>query len=185
MRPPPLHGVRVLDCTDESAAMAGRILADLGAEVVLVEPPEGSRTRRLAPFLGDVAGIERSCVHQYLNANKRSVVVRGADEFRRLAATADVVLHNGRVELGAKNPGLIDVAVTAFGPTGPRAAWKATDLTAGAAGGLVWLCGERRDPPNHGSANPSYTMASLAAATSVLLALRARDRDPVPCWRGG
>lgn len=65
-----LNGVRVLDLADRSAALAGRVLADLGAEVILVEPPSGNSIRHLAPFLDDEPGPEHSFAHQYLNANK-------------------------------------------------------------------------------------------------------------------
>lgn len=174
----PLRGTRVIDLSDESAGLAGRILADLGADVILVEPVGGARTRHLAPFLADEPGPERSCVHQYLNANKRSVVTAEVSVLRRLLQSADVVLHTEPAFAHGDRPGLIEVCVTPFGPSGPRAHWRGGDLIAAAAGGLLWVCGERADPPTHGAAEPSHTMAGLAAATAVLLALRVRDRDP-------
>src|SRR5262245_34269708 len=95
-----LEDVRVLDLSDESASLAGRILADLGAEVILVEPPAGAPHRSLAPFVDDIAGIERSYHHLYYNANKRSVVLdfdtdAGGERFRELVESADVIIVSG------------------------------------------------------------------------------------------
>ncbi len=192
--PAALEGVRVLDLADESALLATRILADLGAEVILVEPPGGSRARHRAPFLADRPGLERSCVHLYHNANKRSLVLdRGAPPgralFERLIERADVLVETApparAAELGldaaalrARNPGLIQVSVTPFGHSGAWVARSANDLVAGAAGGLAWVSGDPADPPLQGAGNPSYAMASLAAATGVMIALAARERDP-------
>ncbi len=189
-----LDGVRVLDLADRSGALAGRILADLGAEVILVEPPAGNPIRRSSPFLDDQPGAERSLAHQYLNANKRSVVVDlatadGAETFRRLVATAQVVIDTeqpGRLDglrlghdaLRSVNPGLIQLSITPFGLDSPWADRKANDLVAGAAGGLVWISGEPRGTPVQGAANPSYTMAGLAAASAVTIALTGRWRHP-------
>lgn len=192
-----LAGVRVIDLADESARLATRILADLGADVVLVEPPQGSRARHLAPFLPgvpDSLAAERSLTHQYWNANKRSIVVdaeseTGACELRALLAGADVLVESARPglleargldapALNALNPRLIRASLTPFGRSSAWRDWRANDLVAGAAGGLVWVSGESDDPPVQGAANPSYTMASLVAATGVLVALAARERDP-------
>ena len=188
-----LEGVRVLDLADESAAFAGRILADLGAEVILVEPPEGSRTRHLAPYLDDEPGTEHAFFHLYTNANKRSVVIdresaKGRAHFEGLVASADVVIETApvarRADLGldheslrAANPRLIHASVTPFGCDGDWRGWRASDLVATAASGLSWLCGERDGPPWHGSGRPSFALASLGAATGVVAALTARDRN--------
>lgn len=187
-----LAGVRVLDLADESAAFAGRILADLGADVIKLEPPGGGRTRQRAPFLDDQPGPERSFTHLYHDANKRSLVLdrdtpEGAEAFARLVAGADVLIETAapaqRTALGldaerlrALNPRLVHASITPFGPDGAWSAWRANDLVAGAASGLVWLCGEPDAPPLQGSASPAYTMASLAAATGVMVALSDRER---------
>ncbi len=190
----PLDGVRVLDVCDESALLATRVLADLGADVLLVEPPGGSRARRLAPYLDDVPGLERSCVHLHHNANKRSAVIdleteAGRAAFHGLIARADVVVETAAssraaalgldpAALRAANPRLIHVSVTPFGREGPWRDRRANDLVAGAAGGLAWVSGNVDEPPLQGAGMPSHAMASLAAATGVLIALAARDRDP-------
>ena len=174
----PLAGIRVVDLAEESAGLAGRILADLGADVVLIEPPEGVRARRLAPFVADEPGVERSCVHQVLNANKRSAIITDADQLRSLLAAADVVLHTDPSFSFGLAGGPVLVGVTPFGPDGPRSSWLGSDLVGAAAGGLAWVSGERGDPPTRGAAEVAFTMAALAAATAAIIGLRSRDRSP-------
>lgn len=196
-----LAGVRVLDLADRSAALAGRILADLGAEVILVEPPTGNPIRRMAPMLDTGPEQERSVHHQYYSANKASVVLDLDDpddrgRFRALVRTADVVIDTERpgrldaVDLGhdqlrTLRPDLIQASVTPFGLDGPWRHWSATDLIAGAAGGLVWVSGESRSTPVHGGANPSYAMAGLTAASAIMIALTRRFRSADGANGGG
>ncbi len=188
-----LEGLRVLDLGDECTAFATRILADLGADVILVEPAGGCGVRRLAPFLDDGPGPERGYQHLYLNANKRSVSIEttedeGAEQLRRLVAASDVLVETGRPgeldalglgydQLRALNAGLIYVSVTPFGRDGEWGERSANDLVASASGGLLWVSGEPEHPPTHGAADPAYKMASLVAATGVMLALAGRDAD--------
>ena len=190
----PLAGIRVLDLADERAALGGRLLADLGARVTLIEPPEGVGTRRLAPFVDDRPGPDRSYQHLYFNANKESRVVdlttpQGIAELRALAAGADVLIETGApgemdglglgfADLRALNPQLIYVSATPYGQTGPRRDWKATDLTATAAGGLLQVTGDPADPPTHGAAFPAHTMTGLTVASSTMIALHGRDHAP-------
>ena len=190
----PLDGLRVLDLADERAALGGRLLADLGARVTLIEPPEGHRARRLAPFVDDQPGPDRSYQHLYFHANKESRVVDlttpgGIAELRALAAAADVLIETGApgemdglglgfADLRALNPHLIYVSATPYGQTGPRRDWKATDLTATAAGGLLHVTGDPADPPTHGAAFPGHTMAGLTVASSTMIALHGRDHTP-------
>ena len=192
--PLPLAGLRVLDLADERAALGGRLLADLGARVTLIEPPEGAGTRRLAPFVDDRPGPDRSYQHLYFNANKDSRVVDlttpgGIAELRGLAAAADVLIETGApgamdglglgfADLRALNPHLIYVSATPYGLTGPRRDWKATDLTATAAGGLLHVTGDPDDPPTHGAAFPAHTMTGLTVASSTMIALHGRDHTP-------
>jgi crotonobetainyl-CoA:carnitine CoA-transferase CaiB-like acyl-CoA transferase len=189
-----LEGVRVLDLADRSAALTGRLLADLGAEVILVEPPAGNPIRRLAPFVDDKPGPERSFHHLYLNANKSSVVLDLDDpadrsRFLDLVATAQVVIDTerpGRLEelglghdvLAARSPGLIQISVTPHGLDTPWRHRRATDLTSCAAGGLVWISGEPKGTPVHGGATPAYAMAGLGGTSAALVALTNRERDP-------
>ena len=94
----PLDGVRVVELSHERGAWAGKLLADMGADVVVVEPPGGSAQRSYGPFLDDEPGHERSLWWWHYNTSKRGVVLdldtdAGADHFRRLAAAADIVLE--------------------------------------------------------------------------------------------
>ena len=190
----PLSGIRVLDLADERAALAGRILADLGADVTLIEPPAGMHTRSLAPFVDDEAGPERSYQHLYFNANKRSIVVDlrepgGVSRLRALAAAADVLIETrqpgemaalglGFAELHSRSPHLIYISASPYGQTGPHADWTATDLTTAAAAGLLQVTGEADDPPTHGPAHPAHTMTGLTVATAAMIALHGRDHTP-------
>lgn len=189
-----LTGTRVLDLADESGVFATRILADLGADVVRVEPPDGGRLRRLAPFLDDEPGTERSFYHLCHNANKRSVTLdisrpSEADVLKQMASTSDVLVETeapgemaslglGYPDLKAINPGLIYVSVTPFGQCGPWKDRKGSDLVAAASSGLLFVAGQFDDPPTVAGGDQSFKMASLAAAAGVLIALVGRDSDP-------
>ncbi|MEQ9450843.1 MAG: CoA transferase [Pseudomonadales bacterium] len=184
-------GLRVVEVGNQSVALAGRILADLGAEVILVEPPGGQAIRHAAPFLHDEADVERGFAHLYFNTNKQSVVLDLQTEadratFAQLVASADVLLETfapGWLDeqglshdyLRALNPRLIQCSATPFGLTTPWRDWQANDLVAGAAGGLIQVSGSPQGVPVQGGANPSYTMTSLAAASAICIALHQRD----------
>ncbi len=194
-----LEGIRILDLADRSGALTGRILADLGAEVILVEPPEGNSIRGLAPFLpgegdgGQSSGdtnADRSYAHLYYSANKRSVVLdledpADQDRFLSLVATAQAVIDTeapgrlaglglGHDRLQEVSPGLVQVSITPYGQHGEWRDRTATDLTAGASGGLIWVSGEPRSVPIQGGADPSYTLAGLAGASATMIALTSR-----------
>jgi crotonobetainyl-CoA:carnitine CoA-transferase CaiB-like acyl-CoA transferase len=173
----PLDGVRVIDLTDDSAAFATRMLADLGADVVRVEPEDGGPLRRLAPFAGDGPGVEASFHHLYLNANKRSVVMDpGSADFARLAATAHVLVETVGPALPVTPsdfPHLAWVTVTPFGLDSPWSARTATDLIACAAGGLLWTSGHPDDPPTQAGADQGWKMTSLVAVTAAMVGLHA------------
>src|SRR5215211_1394066 len=123
-----LSPYRVVDCTDHRGNLAGFLLAQLGADVVLVEPPDGSSTRRQGPYAGDRPGPDSSLWHWAYNRGKRSVVLdrateAGRHDVRRLLAGADILLWSGPAaelpgsyaELARDNAGLIVVAYTPFG----------------------------------------------------------------------
>lgn len=173
---------RVLDLTDDRGNMAGLVLAQLGADVIAVEPPEGQRARRMAPFDGDVPGLERSLVHRGFNRGKRSVVVSDSEELRQLAAGADLIIENGAVPIDlaavrADHPHLVTVSITPFGETGPKAAWLATDLTLSAASGTMSLTGDDDRAPLRISVPVVWHFAALDAACAALLALYERHRS--------
>jgi crotonobetainyl-CoA:carnitine CoA-transferase CaiB-like acyl-CoA transferase len=137
-----LDGVRVVDLAGEPAAIAGRVLADLGADVVVIEPPLGSPLRAL-PYEWAAWG-----------AGQRSVVVSGPDDPRleRLLAGADIVIEtpgfpDAWVLEEARAPDAVWVRVTPFGSDGPRAGWRASDLGVMAASGNMWATGDPDRPP--------------------------------------
>ncbi|MFV0523275.1 MAG: CaiB/BaiF CoA transferase family protein [Acidimicrobiales bacterium] len=186
-----LSPYRVLDLTDERGQLAGQVLADLGAEVILVEPPGGSRSRHLGPFVdGHENDPEFSLRFWSYNRGKRSVVAdldtpEGRQQVRDLAATADAVIESDRPgamaarglgydDLSAANPGLVYASVTPFGQTGPRSSWAATDLGVAAAGMHMILMGDADRAPLRMPLDQAYQHASLDAAVGVLLALQHR-----------
>ncbi len=157
--PGPLDGIRVLDLATPLAEAAGRVLADLGAEVIKLEPPGGCKSRFTAPFVDGMRGDpEGSLFWKAWGLGKRSVVLDldaegDRERLRELARGADVLIESFKpgtlaaVGLGADallelNPTLVYVSVTPFGQTGPEAKSPATDLTLCAAGGLMDLQGD-------------------------------------------
>jgi crotonobetainyl-CoA:carnitine CoA-transferase CaiB-like acyl-CoA transferase len=186
-----LEGVRVLDLTDESGLLAGKILGDLGADVIVVEPPGGSALRRRGPYLHDLVDPERSLAWLALNTSKRGVTLdleseRGRDVFRSLARTADVVIESdapGAMDsrglsyerLVAADPRLVYCSITPFGATGPRAHWRGHDLVVVSMGGNAHLTGHPDRPPVRCSMPTGYYHAAPEAALGIVMALYARE----------
>ncbi|GAA2891856.1 hypothetical protein GCM10010472_57970 [Pseudonocardia halophobica] len=169
----PLHGVRVLDLADGVAAVTTRLLADLGADVVRVEPPEGAPARRREPV---VAGT--GVAHLVQDANKRSAVVDAAD-LARLVRSAAILVHDRppgaddgltAEELHALNPALVVVAVTPFGQTGPYRDRVATDEVLLAMSGALARSGRPGLPPLPPPAAIAGHSAAVQAAWATLVA---------------
>lgn len=189
-----LSTYRVLDLTDERGHLAGLMLAQMGAEVILIEPPEGSPARRIGPFAGDVDDPDRSFQHWCYNRGKRSVVLDleapdGQDALRELAHGADILIESADPgvmsargldydTLAKQNPALIYVSITAFGSDGPKANWRATDLTIQAAAGNMAITGDTdRAPLRAGGTLPqAFHNAASEAAGAALIALFERQR---------
>ncbi len=185
-----LSPYRALDLTDEKGLLCGKILADLGADVIQVEKPEGNPARRIPPFFEDVADPERSLFWLAFSAGKRSVTLNldteaGKDLFKRLAKTADFIIESfppgylertglGYEVLRKTNPHLIVASITPFGQTGPFKDYKAGDLIASAMGGMVCCTGEPDRAPVRISADLAYCQVSVHAAIGLLLALSNR-----------
>jgi crotonobetainyl-CoA:carnitine CoA-transferase CaiB-like acyl-CoA transferase len=184
--PAPLAHLRVIDLTDLRGALAGRILADLGADVLKVEPPAGDPGRLRPPFAGGVVAPDRSLAFLYRNANKRGAVIdlHDADGWRRfctLCEHADILLENldagarGRhglapIEVRERHPHLVHVAIADFGLDGPRAGWRLEALPALAASGALHASGFPDLPP---CAVPGYLAHDCAAIYAVAGALAA------------
>ncbi len=189
-----LSHFRVVDLTDGGATIAGRLLADLGAEVVLVEPPGGITLRSDGPFVADRPDPGSSLPFWATSHTKRSVVAdlgtaAGRDRLRALLANADVLFESqpvgflesvglGPQVLRELNPALVVVSITPFGLTGPKAGWTAHDLTVQAASGAMSLTGDADRAPLQLSAFPqAFLHAGLDAAVAALVALSARQID--------
>jgi crotonobetainyl-CoA:carnitine CoA-transferase CaiB-like acyl-CoA transferase len=173
-----LSSYRVLDLADERGAMAGFILAGLGAEVIAVEPPGGSRLRQLKPFVDDVEDPEGSLWHLAFSRSKRSVTLDAVD-LAALAADADVLIESGALAvdldaLRAANPRLVTVSITPFGRGGPKDDWRATDLVVLAAGGTLALAGDDDRAPLRMALPQAWLHAGADAACGALLALTER-----------
>ena len=178
-----LSPYRILDLTDERSNLTGLLLAQLGAEVIAIEPPDGINSRHIGPFEQDHPNIEKSLTHWAWNRGKKSVV-GGLKEIEALAATADVVIDCGAVsdldlaELRRQNPSLITVAVSPFGGDGPKSDWLATDLTLLASGGQLGFTGDPDRPPVQiGGVPQGWLHGALEAAEATSLALFERSKS--------
>jgi len=183
----------VIELANDRSAFAGKLLADMGADVILVEPPEGDATRTYEPFLEDEPGAERSLYFWHYNTSKRGITLdletdAGRDALRRLVATADVFLESeepGRLDtlgidaltLRAGHPELISISMAPFMRGGPREHEQATDLTLLAGGGPAWSSGydDHSLPPVAGGGNQGYQTGCHYAFMSALVALVSRD----------
>ena len=185
--PLPLERIRVLDLSGQVGSYGGRLLADVGADVVKVELPAGDELRRQGPFIGRHSDPERSLSFAYYHANKRGIVLdyHGAEALGLLAelgANADVVLLTPPVagfdpdsgELSWAAPDAVVCSITPFGLTGPYRSWRATHLTSCALGGAMYQYGPPEGPPLVTPGRQLYDHAGTHAAIAVLAALRAR-----------
>ena len=179
---------RVLDLTDEKGLLCGKLLGDLGADVIKVEPPDGSPARRIGPFHNDEVDPEKSLPWLALNTSKRSVCldIEAADgqaAFRRLVATADFVVESfcpgymdrlglGYTALREINPGVIMVSITPFGQTGPYSQYRGHDIITWAASGQMYPCGDNdRAPIRLSHPSQSFLHGGGEAAAGAMVAL--------------
>ena len=185
--------LRVVELSNERSAFAGKLLGDMGADVVLVEPPAGDPMRGYEPFWEDQPGPDRSLYFWHYNTSKRGIVLdleepAGAARFRELVASADVLLESeppGRLErlglepasLREQHPELITVSLAPFMRGGPREHEQATDLTLVAGGGPAWSSGydDHSLPPVRGGGNQGYQTGCHYAVMALMVAVLARD----------
>ncbi len=172
--------------------LAGQMLGELGAEVILVEPPGGAATRREGPFFHDDVHPDRSLGFWALNRDKQSVIIdlesdAGRAELRELARTADFVIESfapgylgerglGYEALSALNPALVMVSITPFGQTGPKAAWAASDLTIWAASRTMMITGDDDMPPIGLAVPQAWLHAGAEGAVGALIAHLGREQ---------
>jgi len=182
-----LEGYRVLDLAEEGAMLCARILGDLGADIVKVEPPNGAPSRNLGPFYTGVPHPERSLFWFSYNYNKRGITLDiqtqdGRKLFKELVKSAHFVTESfppgymdsigfGYSNLSKINPGIVMVSMTGFGQTGPYASYKAPDTVAMAMGGFTFTCGDPDRPPISISYRQQATLhAGADGAVGALLA---------------
>jgi crotonobetainyl-CoA:carnitine CoA-transferase CaiB-like acyl-CoA transferase len=176
-----LSTLRVVDLAGPAGAYGTKLLADLGAEVVKVEPPGGDAMRFLPPQVLGAAEPENGLWWAWFAAGKKSVVIDPGDgaTLDRLIAGADVVVDTTGADHQrhlAANPALVWAAITPYGLTGPKRGWTATNLTAWAASSVLYTTGMPETPPvvPGGKAMLACHTAALNAAVGALVALRAR-----------
>lgn len=191
-----LQGLRVLELADEQGEYAGKLLADLGAEVCKVEAPGGESSRRLLPSSADDPAT--SNWFRYANTSKQSLILdlenpEGTKAFLELSRTVDLIVETrgpgfleshglGFAELRSGNPSLVLARISGFGQDGPRAGWRSSDLVATALSGAAYTTGWPDEPPMSLAGFPAYVMAGTAAASGALIALRgAREAGRGEC----
>jgi len=189
---------RVLDLCDGKGIFCGRILGDLGCDVIKVEKPGGDPNLNLGLFDHDSLESEKSLLGLAYNANKRSITLaiektEGKEIFKRLVQKADVVLESfppgtmaglglSYEELSKVNPSLVMTSITPFGQSGPYRDFKAADLTLWCLGGMAYVSGDPDRAPVQVSSPQSYLHGAAAAAAATLIALYYRELTGETQW---
>lgn len=194
--PGPLEGLRVVELANPMGHYCGKMFAELGAEVILVEPPEGAASRQFGPFIGGRPGSTQGATHSlsfsYLNTSKRGITLdlyrsQDAEAFRRLASRANLVIECekpgvldslgcGYETLSRLNPSLVMTSITGFGQDGPYAQYEADDLTGIASGGFLYLGGYPDSQPIGACGEQGYAGASMFGAVASMVALTHAER---------
>ena len=190
-----LKRFRMLDLTDEKGALCGKIFADMGADVIKVEPPEGCSTRRIPPFLEDIPGPDRSLYALAYHAGKRSVTLNleaedGRAVMAELIKRVDFIVESfplgyldsiglGYERLAELNPRIIHASITPFGDKGPAKDYKAPDIVAWASGGMMFLMGEEGKPPLQMSQPQAGLHAGAEAAVASMIAHYPREIEGI------
>lgn len=186
-----LSPYRVLDLTDEKGYLCGRLLGDLGAAVIKVEPPSGDAGRNIGPFYHDDLDKEKSLFWFSQNFNKKGITLNietsdGREILKQLVKSADILVESfrpgylddiglGYLSLRQFNPLLVLTSITPFGQCGPYKDYKSSDIVSWAMGGALYISGDVDRPPVRISYHPqSYLHAGAEAAAASMLALYAR-----------
>jgi len=183
---------RVLDLADELGFLCGKILGDLGADVIKIERPGGDAARRLGPFYGNRPDPEKSLYWFGFNNNKRGITLnlesaKGRQLFSQLAVKADFIIDTfppgyldslalGYAALSRINPRVILTSITPFGQTGPYSQFKASDIEIMALSGCMSLTGDPDRPPLRVTFPQSYVWTGSYAAMGALIAHHYRER---------
>lgn len=183
-----LNGLLAIDLTGLEGQLCGKLLRDLGFDVIKIESPRGDPVRRLGPYKDDKPHLEGSLRFAYLNAGKKSVTLDieqpdGWALLLQLVEQADVVLESGppgkldREALRARNEGLLITSVSGFGQNGPHAGYSCPDIVGLAMGGLMSISGDPSLPPVKPPETQGYYFACVYAALATTLALWQRAKD--------
>ncbi|MCH7801505.1 MAG: CoA transferase, partial [Chloroflexi bacterium] len=189
-----LSDITILDLCDEKGQLMGKLLGEMGARVIKIEPPSGARARSIGPFLNDEADPEYSLYFWVNNASKEGITLNLESEegqriFKQLAKKTDLVLESfdpgylaslglDYSSLSSDNPELIMTSLTGFGQDGPYRDYKTSDLVALAMGGVMHSCGYDDvpgSPPIRPSGGHGYMIGAHYATIGTLMALNWRD----------
>jgi crotonobetainyl-CoA:carnitine CoA-transferase CaiB-like acyl-CoA transferase len=187
---------RALDLTDEKGQLCGKVLGDLGADVIKIERPGGDPSRNIGPFYHDIPDPEKSLSWFALNANKRGITLNikskdGQELFKKLVKTADFVIESfepgymdtlglGYSALKQINPRTIMASVTHFGQTGPWKGYKGSGLIDSALGDTMYATGDPDRAPLQIAYHPqAYCHAGVEAAAAIMLACYHRQTTGV------
>jgi len=178
---------KVIDLSNEKGFFCGRLLGDLGADVIKIEKPGGDNSRNIGPFYKDIPDPEKSLYWYAFNANKRGITLDietadGIEIFKRLVEKADVVIESfepgymkkiglGYDTLNKINPGLVFTSISAFGQEGPYRDYKASDLVVRALGGMIYTVGDSDRPPLTTSYFHSFLVGAAHAAIGTMVVL--------------
>jgi len=188
-----LSPYRILDLTNERGFICGKVLADLGADVIKIEKPGGDPARSIGPFYHDIPDPEKSLYWFAFNTNKRGITldidtVDGKEIFKRLTKNSDIVIESfdpgvmdrlglGYSALSQVNPRVIVTSITGFGQTGPYKHYKAPDIVVWALSGNAYVTGDPDRAPVMSSFPFSYIVGgALQAAVGTMVALHHRER---------
>lgn len=185
-----LSGYRVLDLADSKGAYCTKLLADLGADVIKIERPEGDPGRGIPPFVDDTPHPEKSLYFLHRNTNKRGITLNldisvGRNILKKLVKTADVLVENSPPDymanlgldysvLSKTNPGLIMASITEFGHSGPYKDRKGSNLVDFAMSGVMITSGYPGKEPCLLPGSPAYDAASVHASVSIVAAIYMR-----------
>ncbi len=184
---PAYDGLLVVDLSRRlSGAFTARLFADHGADVIMLEPPEGHPLRHEAPFLDDQPGTERSALHAYINWNKRSAVIEDPSEVRDWIAAADLVITTDgpttvdRWPIAVIRPDAVHLSVTPYGLDSPLADAPAGNLTLNARCGWGHVNAMQDEPPLALPSRQHGYMGGLAAFVAATAALHRRYESNIP-----
>lgn len=186
-----LSHLRALDLTDEKGFLCGKMLADLGADMIKIERPGGDPSRKIGGFWGDIPHPERSIYWFAYNSNKRGITLNiestdGREIFKKLVKTADFIIESfapgflaglglGYADLYRINKGIIMASITPFGQKGPYRDYQDTDLVVMGMSGTLYQTGEYDGPPVHISLPQACLHAGADATVGCMVAYHHRQ----------